>query len=293
MKKNQFINGFFGSRKKPDWLKVKFQSTPEMKDVKNLISDLSLNTICLEANCPNRMECYNRKTATFMILGRNCTRNCTFCNVTKKEPDPVDGDEPRRIGEAVKKLGLRHAVITSVTRDDLPDQGALQFSEVVRAIREASPETRIELLIPDMQGCEELIDIILEENPDFFNHNIETIERLYDKVRPMASYQRSLDVIEYAKKTKPDLKTKSGLMLGLGETKTEVIEAMQDLINHGCDILTLGQYLQPSKEHLEVEAYVTPEQFAEYKEIALELGFKSVASAPLVRSSYHADELDF
>ncbi|WKY49197.1 lipoyl synthase [Eubacteriaceae bacterium ES3] len=293
MKKSQFVNGFFENKKKPDWLKVQFKSTPEMKTVKNLISDLSLNTICLEANCPNRVECYNRKTATFMILGRNCTRNCTFCNVTKNEPDPVDQDEARRIGEAVKNLGLRHAVITSVTRDDLPDQGAKQFAQVVYEIRKASPETRIELLIPDMQGQEELIDIVLDSEPDFLNHNIETIARLYGRVRPTASYQRSLDVIRYAKQTRPDLKTKSGMMLGLGETEAEVIETMNDLIEYGCDILTLGQYLQPSKEHLEIEEYISPNQFDDYKKIALELGFKSVASAPLVRSSYHADELDF
>lgn len=277
--------------RKPEWLRVKVQSGKKLNQVNQLIKDLKLNTVCLEANCPNKMECYNRKTATFMILGRNCTRNCTFCNVTKKTPDPLDPKEPENVALAVKELGLKHAVITSVTRDDLDDQGANQFAKVVEAIRNLTPKVAVELLIPDMNGKEALLDIILQTNPHVLNHNIETVPSLYSKIRPMASYERSLNVIKYSKNHYPNILTKSGMMLGLGETKEEVIQVMKDLLQHGCEILTLGQYLQPSSEHVSLVEYITPNQFEEYKEIALDLGFKSVASAPLVRSSYHADEL--
>ncbi|QQY80232.1 lipoic acid synthetase [Keratinibaculum paraultunense] len=276
--------------KKPEWLRIKMQGGNVSTKVQNLISDLSLNTVCDEANCPNRMECFQRGTATFMILGRNCTRNCTFCNVTKAKPDEVDPMEPEKIAKAVSKLGLKHAVITSVTRDDLEDQGANQFAKVVEEIRKTTPEVTIELLIPDMQGNKKLIDIILNSEPNILNHNVETVPELYDKVRPMAVFERSIELLNYVKKTKPNIKTKSGMMLGLGETKEQVINVFKKLREVNCDILTLGQYLQPSKAHIPVVEYITPEQFNEYKKIALSMGFKKVASAPLVRSSYYAED---
>lgn len=276
--------------KKPEWLRIKMQGGNVSTKVQNLISDLSLNTVCDEANCPNRMECFQRGTATFMILGRNCTRNCTFCNVTKAKPDEVDPMEPEKIAKAVSKLGLKHAVITSVTRDDLEDQGANQFAKVVEEIRKSTPEVTIELLIPDMQGNKELIDIILNSEPNILNHNVETVPELYDKVRPMAVFERSIELLGYVKKTKPNIKTKSGMMLGLGETKEQVINVFKRLREVNCDILTLGQYLQPSKAHIPVVEYISPEQFDEYKKIALSMGFKKVASAPLVRSSYYAED---
>lgn len=276
--------------KKPEWIRVKMQGGTVSNKVNSLVSDLSLNTVCNEANCPNRMECYNRGTATFMILGRNCTRNCTFCNVTRKTPDEVDLKEPENVAKAVEKLGLKHAVITSVTRDDLEDQGAGQFAKVVREIRKNTPKVSIELLIPDMQGNEELIDIILDSEPDILNHNVETVPELYNKVRPMAIFHRSIKVLDYSKKSKPNIKTKSGIMLGLGETKEQVIDVLKRLREVDCDMLTLGQYLQPSREHIPVVEYINPEQFYEYKEIALSMGFKRVASAPLVRSSYYAED---
>lgn len=276
--------------KKPEWIRVKMQGGTVSNKVNSLVSDLSLNTVCNEANCPNRMECYNRGTATFMILGRNCTRNCTFCNVTRKTPDEVDIKEPENVAKAVEKLGLKHAVITSVTRDDLEDQGAGQFAKVVREIRKNTPKVSVELLIPDMQGNEELIDIILDSEPDILNHNVETVPELYNKVRPMAIFHRSIKVLDYSKKSKPNIKTKSGIMLGLGETKEQVIDVLKRLREVDCDMLTLGQYLQPSREHIPVVEYINPEQFYEYKEIALSMGFKRVASAPLVRSSYYAED---
>lgn len=276
--------------KKPEWLRIKMQGGNVSTKVQNLISDLSLNTVCDEANCPNRMECFQRGTATFMILGRNCTRNCTFCNVTKAKPDEVDPMEPEKIAKAVSKLGLKHTVITSVTRDDLEDQGANQFAKVVEEIRKSTPEVTIELLIPDMQGNKELIDIILNSEPNILNHNVETVPELYNKVRPMAVFERSIELLGYVKKTKPNIKTKSGMMLGLGETKEQVINVFKRLREVNCDILTLGQYLQPSKAHIPVVEYISPEQFDEYKKIALSMGFKKVASAPLVRSSYYAED---
>lgn len=277
--------------RKPEWIRVKVQGGNISKKVNSLISDLSLNTVCNEANCPNRMECYERGTATFMILGRNCTRNCTFCNVTREMPDEVNLDEPENVAKAVAKLSLKHAVITSVTRDDLVDQGAHQFAKVVEAIRKTTPKVTIELLIPDMQGKEELIDIILASEPNILNHNVETVPELYEDVRPMAIFERSIGLLRYVKKTKPKMKTKSGMMLGLGETKEQVLNVFKVLREVDCDILTLGQYLQPSTSHIPVVEYITPEQFNEYKEIAEAMGFKRVASAPLVRSSYYAEDL--
>ena len=276
--------------KKPEWIKVKIQGGSTTSKVNSLISNLSLNTVCNEANCPNRMECYERGTATFMILGRNCTRNCTFCNVTRQKPDKVDPTEPENVANAVVKLKLKHAVITSVTRDDLEDQGANQFARVVEQIRKLAPHVSVELLIPDMQGNKELIDIILNSEPNILNHNVETVPELYDRVRPMAVFERSLELLDYVKKTKPHMKTKSGMMLGLGETKEQVLNVFKRLREVDCDMLTLGQYLQPTKAHIPVVEYVTPGQFEEYKEIALSVGFKKVASAPLVRSSYYAED---
>ncbi|OLS03136.1 lipoyl synthase [Tissierella creatinophila] len=277
--------------RKPEWIRTKMQGGAATKKVNSMISDLSLNTVCDEASCPNRMECFERGTATFMILGRNCTRNCTFCNVTRQKPDEVSEIEPENVAKAVSKLNLKHAVITSVTRDDLEDQGANQFKRVVEEIRKTSPNVSIELLIPDMQGDKKLLDIIIDAEPNILNHNVETVPELYDKVRPMAIFDRSIEVLNYVKQAKPKIKTKSGVMLGLGETKDQVIEVLKRLREVDCDMLTLGQYLQPSTLHLPVVEYITPEQFDEYKEIAIDMGFKRVASAPLVRSSYYAEDL--
>ncbi|MBW4828928.1 MAG: lipoyl synthase [Clostridiaceae bacterium] len=276
--------------RKPEWIRVKMQGGIQQNKVNALTSNLSLNTVCDEANCPNRMECYTRGTATFMILGKNCTRNCTFCNVTREKPEKVDPDEPENVAKAISKLGLKHAVITSVTRDDLEDQGANQFVRVVEEIRKATPKVTIELLIPDMQGNKDLIDIIIDSEPNILNHNVETVLELYDKVRPMAKFERSIGLLDYVKKTRPDMRTKSGIMLGLGETKEQVLRVFKRLREVDCDMLTLGQYLQPTAKHIPVVEYITPDQFNEYKEIALSMGFKRVASAPLVRSSYYAED---
>lgn len=276
--------------RKPEWIRVKMQGGIQQNKVNALTSNLSLNTVCDEANCPNRMECYTRGTATFMILGKNCTRNCTFCNVTREKPEKVDPDEPENVAKAISKLGLKHAVITSVTRDDLEDQGANQFVRVVEEIRKATPKVTIELLIPDMQGNKDLIDIIIDSEPNILNHNVETVPELYDKVRPMAKFERSIGLLDYVKKTRPDMRTKSGIMLGLGETKEQVLRVFKRLREVDCDMLTLGQYLQPTAKHIPVVEYITPDQFNEYKEIALSMGFKRVASAPLVRSSYYAED---
>ncbi|MGO1652213.1 lipoyl synthase [Senegalia sp. (in: firmicutes)] len=276
--------------RKPEWIRTKIQGGSASNQVKSTLGDLSLNTVCDEANCPNRMECFERGTATFMILGRNCTRNCTFCNVTREKPDQVSEIEPEKIGQAVSKLRLKHAVITSVTRDDLKDQGANQFRKVVEEIRKTSPHVSIELLIPDMQGHKDLIDIIINSEPDILNHNVETVPALYDKVRPMAIFDRSIQVLNYVKQVKPHMRTKSGIMLGLGETKDQVVEVLKKLRQVDCDMLTLGQYLQPSTSHIPVVEYIRPEKFEEYEEIAKKMGFKRVASGPLVRSSYYAED---
>lgn len=275
--------------RKPEWLKIKIQGGRPFQEVEELLRSLHLNTVCQEANCPNRMECYGKRTATFIILGRNCTRNCTFCNVSRELPDPVDPLEPAHVARAVGSLKLRHAVVTSVTRDDLPDQGAEQFAACVREIRAQCPETTVELLIPDMQGREDLLDIILAERPDVLNHNVETVPSLYHKVRPQADFERSLAVLRYAKSK--GFKTKSGIMVGLGEREDEVIAVMERLREGDCDMLTVGQYLQPTAQHIAVYEYVTPETFERYRAKALELGFARVASGPFVRSSYKAEAL--
>lgn len=275
--------------RKPEWLKIKIQGGRPFQEVEELLRSLHLNTVCQEANCPNRMECYGKRTATFIILGRNCTRNCTFCNVSRELPDPVDPLEPAHVARAVRSLKLRHAVVTSVTRDDLPDQGAGQFAACVRELRAQCPETTVELLIPDMQGREDLLDVILAERPDVLNHNVETVPSLYHKVRPQADFERSLAVLRYAKRK--GFKTKSGIMVGLGEREDEVIAVMERLREGDCDMLTVGQYLQPTARHIAVHEYVTPETFEFYRTKALELGFARVASGPFVRSSYKAEAL--
>jgi lipoyl synthase len=277
--------------KRPEWLRRKIQVSHVSNEVYNIIDELSLNTVCKEANCPNKMECFNRSTATFMILGRVCTRNCTFCNVTKGEPETVDPEEPHKIAIAVAKLKLKHAVITSVTRDDLQDGGAGHFAEVVKEIRKLAKAITIEVLIPDFDGDEAALDMVIASKPDIINHNIETVPGLYSKVRPMAIYERSLALLRTVKDKDNTILTKSGIMLGLGESEAAVIDVMRDLRSVGCDIITIGQYLAPSIDHHPVIEYVHPDMFEKYKLIGMDLGFKNVVSAPLVRSSYHADEV--
>ena len=274
--------------KRPDWLKVKLPTGDNYADVKNLMRRQKLNTVCEEAKCPNIAECWNHRSATFMILGDTCTRSCGFCNVKLGIPNELDLDEPYRVVESVIELDLRHVVITSVNRDELKDGGATIFKECVRLIRERKPDCTIEILIPDFKGDEHSFEIIMQSPPDILNHNLETVPRLYHAVRPQAKYQRSLELIRWFKNK--GLKTKSGIMVGIGEKPEEVLELMKDLVAHGCDILTIGQYLQPTKQHLPVDRFVTPEEFRMYKEEGLKMGFKIVESAPLVRSSYHADQ---
>lgn len=274
--------------KRPEWLKVKLPTGDNFKDVRELMRRQELNTVCEEAKCPNIAECWNSRTATFMILGDTCTRSCGFCNIKVGMPTELDLDEPRRVADSVKELKLRHVVITSVNRDELKDGGASIFAECIRLIREEMPETTIEILIPDFRGVEEALLIIMKNPPDILNHNLETIPRLYHAVRPQAKYERSLKVIKWYKDRY--LKTKSGIMVGIGEEPQEVLSLMHDIVSHGCDILTIGQYLQPTKNHLPVNRFVTPEEFKMYKEEGLKMGFKIVESSPLVRSSYHADK---
>jgi len=279
--------------RKPDWLKVRL-APEKLTEVKAMLNRLSLHTVCEEAACPNITECFGRKTATFMILGRICTRNCTFCNVTKGTVEKVDSEEPIRVAQAVKELKLKHVVITSVTRDDLSDGGAGHFARVVNEIKELDKNIAIEVLIPDFQGDVDALAKVVKAKPDIINHNVETVPRLYPKVRPMAIYKRSLDLLKNVKGMDDSIFTKSGIMLGLGEKEQEVIGVMEDLRRVGCELLTLGQYLAPSKKHHPVVKYIHPNVFEEYKNLGIEMGFKYVASAPLVRSSYHAEEaLDF
>ncbi len=278
--------------KKPEWLHVRGNTGEENRKVVEMLRGLSLHTVCEEANCPNCGECFHKRTATFMILGNNCTRNCTFCTVTKGRPVSVDPEEPKHVAAAVKELGLKHVVITSVTRDDLPDGGAGHFADVIRAIKDAFPENSpvIEVLIPDFKGDAAALSTVIAARPHIINHNVETAPRLYSEVRPMAVYERSLELLARVKKEAPEIYTKSGVMVGLGEAHEEVVAVMKDLREIGCDILTIGQYLAPSKLHHPVVAYVAPEEFAVYKREAEDLGFLYAASAPLVRSSYMAGE---
>jgi lipoyl synthase len=274
--------------KRPDWLKVKLPIGENFSEVRNLMRDNKLNTVCEEAKCPNISECWNHRTATFMILGDTCTRSCGFCNIKVGIPNTLDVNEPRRVADSVKHLNLRHAVITSVNRDELKDGGAFIFAQTVKLIKEEMPSTTVEILIPDFRGSEEAFEIIMQNPPDILNHNLETVQRLYHVVRPQAKYERSLDLIKWFHLK--GLKTKSGIMVGIGEKKEEVIKLMHDLVDYGCNILTIGQYLQPTKMHLPVDRFVTPDEFHFYKEEGLKIGFKIVESSPLVRSSYHADE---
>lgn len=279
-----------GQRKRlPEWLRGKDPLQRGMVDTKKMLDGLELNTVCQNARCPNIGECYAKKTATFMILGRNCTRNCKFCAVQGDTPEPVDPEEPARIAEAVDKLGLRHAVITSVTRDDLEDGGSEQFVKVINAIRDRNPNVTIEILTPDFNNNKAALNKIIAAKPEIFNHNIETVPSLYDLVRPEADYQQSLDVLKTVADS-GDIIIKSGLMLGLGESEEELFQVWEDLLDSGCEILTMGQYLQPGHGNIQVKEYIRPEKFDKLKDKALKLGFKTVASGPHVRSSYLAEE---
>lgn len=278
-------------QKLPEWVKRGIINTDTTRHVRKILKDGNLNTVCESARCPNKNECYSKNTATFMILGNNCTRNCRFCSVKSKKPEAVNPDEPYQIAEAVRKLSLDYVVITSVTRDDLKDGGANHFASTIFEIKKISPKIKIEVLTPDFQGNKELIDIVIEANPDVFNHNIETVKRLYPTVRPQAKYERSLEFIKYVKSRNSEIFTKSGLMVGLGEECKEIIEVITDLKDHRCDVVTVGQYIQPTREHLEVKRYLTPEEFEKIKEIALDIGIKYPICAPLVRSSYKAKEV--
>ncbi|MDR5000543.1 lipoyl synthase [Brevibacillus parabrevis] len=278
------------SERKPEWLKIKLHTNEQMKELKAIMRGGNLHTVCEEAKCPNIYECWSNRTATFMILGSVCTRACRFCAVKTGLPTELDQEEPQKVAIATAKMGLKHVVVTSVARDDLRDGGASIFAETIRAIRERNPLTGIEVLIPDFGGSEEALATVLAEKPDILNHNIETVERLSDRVRARATYPRSLTLLQNAKKLRPGQKTKSSIMLGVGETDEEIVQTMHDLRAVNCDIMTLGQYLQPTKKHLPVLKYYTPDEFREFKELGMKLGFAHVESGPLVRSSYHAHE---
>jgi lipoyl synthase len=275
---------------KPTWLRAKAPSGDNFHKLKKLARGLGLHTVCESAQCPNIGECWNHKTATFMLLGDICTRRCGFCAVPKGRPEPIDWDEPRRVAEAVATLGLKHAVVTSVNRDDDNIGGAKVFAETIREIRELTPDCRIEVLIPDFQGLDDALKIVLDANPDVLNHNTETVPRLYRVVRSGARYERTLTLLANAKKFSPGMVTKSGVMVGLGESSEELVEVFRDLGNRGVDILTIGQYLRPSKDHLPIARFYAPEEFQYLKDEALRFGFRHVESGPMVRSSYHAHE---
>jgi len=278
--------------KKPDWIKVRLPSNPVFFSTKALVSDLRLHTVCESAQCPNRWECWSQGTATFMIAGDRCTRACGFCAVTTAKPFALEHDEPQRVAEAVMRMKLKHVVITAVARDDVPDGGALHFARTIEAIRERDPEIIIEVLVPDFNGKDDSLRTVLEAAPHIFNHNLETVERLTPVVRSRAKYKLSLEFLASAKELRPDITTKSGIMLGLGETETEIFQAMDDLREHGVEVLTMGQYLRPTPQHLPVVEYIRPEVFDLYGEIARKKGFTHVASGPLVRSSYHAADFN-
>jgi len=279
-------------RRHPDWIKVRAPTSPEYFRTRTLLAELRLHTVCQEAQCPNIGECFSHRTATFMLMGDVCTRNCPYCAVAHGKVRPLDPDEPRRIAEAVARLGLDHVVVTSVDRDDLPDGGAAHFAATAGAICRLRSAARVEVLVPDFKGSHSAVETVVEAPVAIFNHNIETVPSLYRKARPGGNYQRSLDVLAHARSAgqvrRDALLTKAGIMLGLGEETTEVESALRDLRSAGCDILTLGQYLRPSRDHLPVERYVTPAEFAELRSSAMAMGFRHVESGPLVRSSYHA-----
>jgi lipoyl synthase len=274
----------------PEWIKVRIHEGENFKELKQLVHDRRLHTVCEEARCPNIFDCWNRRTATFMILGDVCTRACRFCAVTSGRPTELDIGEPLRVAESVAQLSLRHAVITSVDRDDLRDGGAEIFARTIRAIRRLSPGTTVEVLTPDFQGDRDAIRTVAEAAPDIFNHNTETVPRLYSRIRPKAVYLNSLGLLRYVKELNPDMVTKSGVMVGLGETKEELLQVFRNMREHDVDVLTIGQYLRPSKKHAEVVRFYRPEEFVELKRDAVAMGFQHVESGALVRSSYHADE---
>ncbi len=274
----------------PDWLKISAKNSNSIKNMQQYLDKLSLNTICKEANCPNIYECFQNKTATFMILGKNCSRNCSFCNVSHNEPEPADDDESLNIANAIIDLGLNHVVITSVTRDDLEDGGAEQFVKTVKVIREKCRGVTIELLIPDFQGKSKSLNKIINAFPEIIGHNVETVPFLYPVVRAQADFERSKWVLEYIKRKAPKIYVKSGIMLGLGESQDQVLKVMEDIRSTGCDILTIGQYLRPSLKHLEVVEYISPEIFDYYSHAAYNMGYLFVQSAPFVRSSFNAGE---
>ena len=276
--------------RKPDWIRVKLSTNKEITRIKQTLRENKLHTVCEEAACPNLAECFSHGTATFMIMGDICTRRCPFCDVAHGKPKPLDSNEAHNLAQTIQAMALKYVVITSVDRDDLRDGGAGHFVDCIQAIRVQSPQTKIEILVPDFRGrMDKAIEILKQQPCDVFNHNLETVPRLYKQARPAADYQHSLLLLKKYKQAQANVVTKSGLMLGLGEQQDEVYQVMQNLRAHDCDMLTLGQYLQPSKDHLAVKEYIHPEQFDRYAEMADKLGFKNVASAPLVRSSYHAD----
>ena len=277
--------------KKPPWLKKRIPPLQDIQKVKSILGETDLHTVCEEARCPNLGECFSRGTSTFLVLGRVCTRDCGFCAVEYGAPGLPDETEPEKVAQAVKKMGLQYVVITSVTRDDLPDGGASLFAKTIQAIRALDPEIKIEVLIPDFKGALTPLEIVLKEGPDVLNHNVETIARLYPKVRPQADYRRSIDLLRRSKEDFPHIHTKSGFMLGFGETQEEVLGLLRDLRDVGCDFLTIGQYLQPRPDRLPIMRFIPPEEFEEYRKIGIEMGFKAVASGPFVRSSFHAFEM--
>jgi lipoic acid synthetase len=278
-------------QRKPDWIRVKVPVSPEVSRIKSMLRERKLSSVCEEAACPNLGECFSNGTATFMIMGDICTRRCPFCDVAHGRPNALDENEPRELAEAIAELGLKYVVVTSVDRDDLRDGGARHFADCISETRRLSPGVRVEVLVPDFRGRMDIaLEVLAAEAPDVFNHNLETVPSLYKQCRPGSDYQWSLDLLKKYKDLRPDVLTKSGLMLGLGETPEELIQVMKDMRAHNIDMITLGQYLQPSKDHLPVDRFVHPDEFDEFGRIAKELGFVSVASGPLVRSSYHADK---
>ena len=278
-------------RRLPPWLRRPRAIPGQANSTADLLDELQLNTVCQSAKCPNMNECFSSGTATFLIMGDTCTRTCRFCAVDSREPEPLDLGEPERIASAVKRMGLKHVVVTMVTRDDIPDGGATHIVSVIEAIRRSVPEVAIEVLTSDFGGVATSVDMVAEAHPDVYNHNLETVPRLYSEVRPEADYRRSLQVLERVKESSPDIPTKSGLMLGLGETYDEILDVMRDLRDVDCDMLTLGQYLRPSRDHLPVAEFIEPDVFTRLSRDAYKAGFESVASAPFVRSSYHAHEM--
>jgi len=273
---------------RPEWLRVRLPAGENYEQLKQLMRSKQLHTVCEEARCPNMGECWANKTATFMILGSVCTRSCGFCAVATGRPMALDWEEPRRVAETVTQMGLNHVVVTSVNRDELHDGGATLFAATIRWIRRMNPECAVEVLTPDFKGSREALKVVMDAKPDVFNHNVETVPRLYRRVRPQAVYERSLEVLAWAKEMQPEKPTKTGFMLGLGETHDEIVALLGDIRAHNVDIVTIGQYLRPSPQHLPIERYVPPDEFREYARIGREMGFRNVYSGPLVRSSYHA-----